>query len=1022
MLNEEITPSLEKLQKEQKDYRRFQSNASKLERLKRISVANTYVKKKNLLNGDSDAFMKIQEEHEGLETKKADLTKTIEENDAVIDEMLKQKELETNGALSDLKDTEDKLSKELVQSNSTYTNKLDMVKSEKAKLKTLTKQLKDVERAKSKMEATKLKKAKDVDAVLAKKEKAVAELEKNQQQYQGLSAGITSGDGNEQKSLAEDLLKAEAAKVSAATTVKQNQMKIKHSQKSLRSTTQKVKKAAPAHKKVSQQLQVFEKAQMEAQQKLAKLNYTPEAKVEKQRQADMLQREIQTLRDRKQRLSARVAQYDFKYTNPSRNFDPRKVKGTVASLVSVKDNKHMRALEIVAGGKLRQVVVDDAQTSKDLIKHGKLKRRVTIIPQDKIRDKTLPADKLQRATAAGGGRDHVNLALGLIDYAPAVSAAMKYVFGDTVVCSSSDAANRSTSGAKVRSVTLQGDEFSPSGTLSGGSAPKGPGILSMLQQLHNITAELEDKQQQLVQVQQELQRLCKLEKQFSSLQSVYERARRQLEVVKERDAQSKFSLLLEKEQQIKEEINAQKQELAEAEAQVEELDSTCKSLQKQIAAFGASLEELMAAKEKEIAAGKKAVKKIDSKCVAKQQELDDCDLEITQYESECKGINEQLAEATKITAGLEKEVDELKQIVAAKKESYGKARAALQKKQEELLECDGQVKQLNKKRQRLKRQSTSLQAQIKKVEHKKRRFEEEKKTAEKVVEKLEKDFPWIQQEQEFFGQPNTDYDFNNCDMKTINKQINKLEKEQEDLQRKVNHKVTGMIEKAERDYKELKKKREIVTRDKAKLLHTIKELDERKQKALQVAYTKINADFGSMFETLLPGCTAKLAPVEGSNIHLGLRPMVAFSGKWKDGLMELSGGQRSLLALSLILAMLLFKPAPMYILDEVDAALDLSHTQNIGQLLKSHFSQSQFIVVSLKEGMFDNANVIFTTSNVDGVSGVSRTETLHGRQQRQMASRGQSKPKASRNRSRRSKKARIDNRDENEGSVVMNAS
>ena len=66
----------------------------------------------------------------------------------------------------------------------------------------------------------------------------------------------------------------------------------------------------------------------------------------------------------------------------------RKVKVTVASLVSVKDNKHMRALEIVAGGKRRQLVVDDAQTIKDLIKHGKLKQRATIIPQNKIKDKT----------------------------------------------------------------------------------------------------------------------------------------------------------------------------------------------------------------------------------------------------------------------------------------------------------------------------------------------------------------------------------------------------------------------------------------------------------------------------------------------------------------------------------------------------------------------------------------------------------------------------------------------------------
>lgn len=147
---------------------------------------------------------------------------------------------------------------------------------------------------------------------------------------------------------------------------------------------------------------------------------------------------------------------------------------------------------------------------------------------------------------------------------------------------------------------------------------------------------------------------------------------------------------------------------------------------------------------------------------------------------------------------------------------------------------------------------------------------------------------------------------------------------------------------------------------------------------METAYKKVNRDFGDIFSTLLPGSSAKLAPVDGKSIHGGLVPMVAFSGKWKESLMELSGGQRSLLALSLVLAMLLFKPAPMYILDEVDAALDLSHTQNIGRLLKTHFSQSQFVVVSLKEGMFDNANVVFTTQNTDGVSSVQRTATLNG--------------------------------------------
>jgi structural maintenance of chromosome 2 len=77
---------------------------------------------------------------------------------------------------------------------------------------------------------------------------------------------------------------------------------------------------------------------------------------------------------------------------------------------------------------------------------------------------------------------------------------------------------------------------------------------------------------------------------------------------------------------------------------------------------------------------------------------------------------------------------------------------------------------------------------------------------------------------------------------------------------------------------------------------------------------------------------------------------------------------RSLIALSLIMALLQFKPAPMYILDEVDAALDLSHTQNIGRLIKTRFKGSQFIVVSLKDGMFQNANRIFRTRFSEGTS------------------------------------------------------
>jgi structural maintenance of chromosome 2 len=77
---------------------------------------------------------------------------------------------------------------------------------------------------------------------------------------------------------------------------------------------------------------------------------------------------------------------DFSYSTPSPNFDRSKVKGLVASLISLeaKDYDKSTALEITAGGKLYNVVVDDERVGKELLQNGKLKKRVTIIPLNKI--------------------------------------------------------------------------------------------------------------------------------------------------------------------------------------------------------------------------------------------------------------------------------------------------------------------------------------------------------------------------------------------------------------------------------------------------------------------------------------------------------------------------------------------------------------------------------------------------------------------------------------------------------------
>merc|ERR1712028_63828 len=312
-------------------------------------------------------------------------------------------------------------------------------------------------------------------------------------------------------------------------------------------------------------------------------------------------------------------------------------------------------------------------------------------------------------------------------------------------------------------------------------------------------------------------------------------------------------------------------------------------------------------------------------------------------------------------------------VVGEVKDQFDEVKSSLTDFEERLSELSSDLMNIKREKAKLAKQAEKCNIEAKKLSVSISRIRKERQHAEKVVVSLLKNHPWIESEKSAFGVEGGDYDFKATNADAMSRQLNTLKGEQESLSKKINKKVMGMIEKAEGEYTELLRKRKVVENDKKKIKSVIEELDIKKKSELERTWKKVNKDFGSIFSTLLPGSSAKLEPPEGLRAWEGLEVKVAFGDVWKESLSELSGGQRSLLALSLILSLLLYKPAPMYILDEVDAALDLSHTQNIGNMLKTHFSQSQFIVVSLKEGMFNNANVIYRTKFVDGVSTVART-------------------------------------------------
>ncbi|CRK47814.1 hypothetical protein BN1723_016793, partial [Verticillium longisporum] len=156
--------------------------------------------------------------------------------------------------------------------------------------------------------------------------------------------------------------------------------------------------------------------QQRLEKELGKLGFQPGQEEEMYQQQSGLQQRIRTLRQESDALKRKVANIDFNYHDPVPNFDRSKVKGLVAQLFTL-DKDHTEAgtaLEICAGGRLYNVVVDSEVTGTQLLKGGKLRKRVTIIPLNKIAAFKASAQTIATAQKIAPGK--VDLALSLVGY------------------------------------------------------------------------------------------------------------------------------------------------------------------------------------------------------------------------------------------------------------------------------------------------------------------------------------------------------------------------------------------------------------------------------------------------------------------------------------------------------------------------------------------------------------------------------------------------------------------------------
>lgn len=150
----------------------------------------------------------------------------------------------------------------------------------------------------------------------------------------------------------------------------------------------------------------------------------------------------------------------------------------------------------------------------------------------------------------------------------------------------------------------------------------------------------------------------------------------------------------------------------------------------------------------------------------------------------------------------------------------------------------------------------------------------------------------------------------------------------------------------------------------------IQDIDVESRKRFAEAFHAVNANFKEMFTTLFGGGAAEMRLTDESNIgDSGIEIIASPPGKRLQNVLLLSGGEKSLTAMALLMAIFKYQPSPFCVLDEVDAPLDESNTVRLARLIKEMSLETQFVVITHHKRTMEAAQTLYgVTMQEPGVS------------------------------------------------------
>ena len=525
-------------------------------------------------------------------------------------------------------------------------------------------------------------------------------------------------------------------------------------------------------------------------------------------------------------------------------------------------------------------------------------------------------------------------------------------------------------------VTLEGEYLSPGGSMTGGAFRNNSNLLGRNREIEELE-ELISKSEQ--KIKESRNRLEDIKTAQSLLVDDIEANKAELQeqlilqntakmnvdraAAQKNESENVYAGLIAENH----EIEKQLQEINDNKAKISEEIEYVKNRESQIEEENKNFQQILDAKSADVESATNAVSQVTLELAGIRQKAEFVMENLTRIQSEIRRFDDEregvLNEAKNAKADVEKkrqDIEEIKKTILNSTDYQKEQENALKEHTRKKEEMSASYKGFFQKQEDVSRKIADLDKEIYRLNSQREKLEE--------AGNYQTNYMWEEYELTLHAAMELrDEAFS--DLTDLKKQIAGIK---DDI-RKLGDVNVNAIE----DYKEiserygfLKGQHDDLIEAEKTLVGIIEELDTGMRKQFMEKFAEIQREFDKVFKELFGGGKGTLELVEDEDIlECGIRIIAQPPGKKLQNMMQMSGGEKSLTAISLLFAIQNLKPSPFCLLDEIEAALDDSNVSRFAKYLHKLTKSTQFIVITHRRGTMAAADRLYgITMQEKGVS------------------------------------------------------